>query len=340
MSVELNHTIVSAATRQVSATFLAESSGLPAPRRFGPFLAVEVTTASPSTSRDRDARSSRSTTRSWSPRTTSTRSSAASGSAGWTYWADPSTQPRGRDQPQRRRPRRLLRGSRRPLPGDHHPPLRQRRVSDAACRRQHHIRALPARPGSTTSGLCRPGRSTACSSSMMRLKRVRKGWSDPYRRRDTPILIIHRNRRSCMFSVQRARKGDHNRSQQPKIPRARSRRRGRERPTRRTSLTARAQISRNIWERIKRAPITHRFITKFSRIAFETRDEATRMRPCLERPVIAPREGGAACSPRARTTRQTGVLLFLPTLRPVRGIHHDLTAAPPGSPSSARSSAR
>ena len=42
MSVELNHTIVSASDRRASADFLAEVLGLAAPAPFGPFLVVEV----------------------------------------------------------------------------------------------------------------------------------------------------------------------------------------------------------------------------------------------------------------------------------------------------------
>ena len=42
MAVQLNHTIVSARDKQVSATFLAEILGLPAPVPFGPFLGVEA----------------------------------------------------------------------------------------------------------------------------------------------------------------------------------------------------------------------------------------------------------------------------------------------------------
>ena len=42
MPVQLNHTIVAARDKQVSATFLSEILGLPAPKPFGPFLGVEV----------------------------------------------------------------------------------------------------------------------------------------------------------------------------------------------------------------------------------------------------------------------------------------------------------
>lgn len=42
MTVKLNHTIVYARDKRASAAFLAELFGLPAPARFGPFMAVEV----------------------------------------------------------------------------------------------------------------------------------------------------------------------------------------------------------------------------------------------------------------------------------------------------------
>ena len=42
MSVQLNHTIVWCRDQQASASFLAETLGLPRPTRFGPFLVVEA----------------------------------------------------------------------------------------------------------------------------------------------------------------------------------------------------------------------------------------------------------------------------------------------------------
>ncbi|MBN9571557.1 MAG: VOC family protein [Alphaproteobacteria bacterium] len=42
MSVELNHTIVHVADKQVSASFVTEILGLPKPKSFGPFLVVEM----------------------------------------------------------------------------------------------------------------------------------------------------------------------------------------------------------------------------------------------------------------------------------------------------------
>ena len=42
MTVQLNHTIVAARDKKISATFLAEILGLPEPAPFGPFLGVQV----------------------------------------------------------------------------------------------------------------------------------------------------------------------------------------------------------------------------------------------------------------------------------------------------------
>ena len=42
MTIKLNHTIVSSRDKRVSATFISEMLGLPAPVPFGPFLGVQV----------------------------------------------------------------------------------------------------------------------------------------------------------------------------------------------------------------------------------------------------------------------------------------------------------
>lgn len=42
MSIELNHTIVSARDRRASANFLADILGLPGPTPFGPFMVVQT----------------------------------------------------------------------------------------------------------------------------------------------------------------------------------------------------------------------------------------------------------------------------------------------------------
>jgi catechol 2,3-dioxygenase-like lactoylglutathione lyase family enzyme len=42
MAVELNHTIVAASDKRVSAAFLAEVFGLPEPQPYGPFMTVQA----------------------------------------------------------------------------------------------------------------------------------------------------------------------------------------------------------------------------------------------------------------------------------------------------------
>jgi hypothetical protein len=42
MGVELNHTIVWCRDKEVSATYLADTLGLPQPSSWGPFLIVEM----------------------------------------------------------------------------------------------------------------------------------------------------------------------------------------------------------------------------------------------------------------------------------------------------------
>ena len=137
MSIKLNHTIVAAQDKKESATFLTELFGLPEPQAVRPFPGGErrPTASASTTPRCPTARTSaRSTTRSWCPRTSSTPSTARSATRGMQHWADPRGSTAGRDQPQRRRPRRLLPGPGGPLPGDHHPPVRVGRLSRASSR--------------------------------------------------------------------------------------------------------------------------------------------------------------------------------------------------------------
>src|SRR6266536_5656441 len=76
MGVQLNHTIVRVHDKHESARFLAEILGLDDPTPYGPFLIVQVGN---DVSLDfADDPSTRSTTRSWYPNPTSTRSSAGS----------------------------------------------------------------------------------------------------------------------------------------------------------------------------------------------------------------------------------------------------------------------
>ena len=97
------------------------------------------------------------------------------GERGLDYWADPMLQPPRRDQPQRRRSRRVLPRSRRPPARDHHPPLRerwlrarclrsgdagQRRSRPAVPRRRRPRRVRPACAGACC-GRCRRGSTSS-----------------------------------------------------------------------------------------------------------------------------------------------------------------------------------
>jgi hypothetical protein len=82
MTVQLDHTIVPARDKKESASFLAEILGLPEPVPTGPFMAVQIDHDLSIDFADTDGDiPGHSTTRSGSARTSSTRSSLASGSA-------------------------------------------------------------------------------------------------------------------------------------------------------------------------------------------------------------------------------------------------------------------
>src|SRR5690349_19463021 len=131
MPVALNHTIVAAADAETPARWLAEMLGLGAPKPFGHFWQVETANgvgldfasvgddeirgqhyAFLVAETDFDAVYERIVER------------------GMEHWPGPS-RARGRDQPQRRRARRLLPQQRRALPRDPHPSVRQRELIPA-----------------------------------------------------------------------------------------------------------------------------------------------------------------------------------------------------------------
>ena len=127
MSVQLNHTIVSCRDQQRSAAFLSEILGLPPATRFGHFLVVEADNA---VSLDFAESSGEIVAQHYAFLVGEDEFDAAFGrirDRGLTYWADPGKAGRG-DQPQRQRPRPVLRRPRRSPVGDHHPPVRQRRL--------------------------------------------------------------------------------------------------------------------------------------------------------------------------------------------------------------------
>jgi hypothetical protein len=115
MPVQLNHTIVSVRDKRESAVFLAEILGLDAPEPYGPFLVVRVDNEVSLDSQTTTARSTPSTTRSWSASPSSMRSSVASKGGGCRTW--PIRGGAGqRNQYERRRPGRLLGRPERALP--------------------------------------------------------------------------------------------------------------------------------------------------------------------------------------------------------------------------------
>ena len=126
--------------------FLVELLGLPEPTEFGPFLVVQVDNdVSLDFADDRRRRSIRSTTPSWSPSPSSTQIFGRIRERGLTLLGRSGPAAAGRDQHQRRRPRRLLGGPERSLPRDHHPPLRKRRLTACPIATVLPRTALPGR---------------------------------------------------------------------------------------------------------------------------------------------------------------------------------------------------
>ena len=128
MAVHLNHTIVSVRDKHASATFLAEILGLDRPTPYGPFLIVQIDN---DVSLDFADDHGPVHPQHYAFLVTETEFDEIFGrirACGLPYWADPERHRPGEIN-QRRRPRRVLGGSERTLPRDHHPPLRQRRLS-------------------------------------------------------------------------------------------------------------------------------------------------------------------------------------------------------------------
>ena len=134
MAITFNHTIVAAKDRQESATFFTELFGLPSAEEFGPFLAVTLNHGvSLDYAQVSDGEEIR--PQHYAFLVSEDEFDAIYGRVQSGSWSTGPI-PRGtsrRDQPQRRRPRRVLPGSRRALPGDNHPALRiGRRLSREA----------------------------------------------------------------------------------------------------------------------------------------------------------------------------------------------------------------
>ena len=127
MAIHFNHTIVSAHDSKASATFLAEMLNLAAPRRWGPF---QVVVAENGANLDYMDTAGEITPQHYAflvSEANSTRFSAGFGIE-ICLLGRSRAEAAGRDQSPRRRTRCLFRGSQRPPPRSHHPPVRQRRM--------------------------------------------------------------------------------------------------------------------------------------------------------------------------------------------------------------------
>src|SRR5262249_53327717 len=112
-----------------SAAFLAGILGLSAPTRFAHFLVVE---ADNNVSLDVAEATGKITPQHYAFLVGEDEFDAAFGrirDQDLRCWADPGQTPAGGDQPPGRRPRTVLRRPGRPPAGDHHPALRQRRLT-------------------------------------------------------------------------------------------------------------------------------------------------------------------------------------------------------------------
>jgi catechol 2,3-dioxygenase-like lactoylglutathione lyase family enzyme len=128
MSVQLNHTIVSCRDQQRSAAFLSEILGLPPATRFGHFLVVEADNA---VSLDFAESSGEIVAQHYAFLVGEDEFDARlrpHPGLGADVLGGSRQEPARGDQPQRRRPRPVLRRPRRSQVGDHHPPVRQRRL--------------------------------------------------------------------------------------------------------------------------------------------------------------------------------------------------------------------
>ena len=143
MTAQLNHTIVHARDSAASARFLAEILGLEPPTRFGPFSVVHTGNG---VSLDFiDAGDFEFIPEHYAFLITEAEFDVIFGrihERGLAYSGRPREGKPRRDQPPLRRAGRLLRGSRRSLPRDHHPAVRQR----VGRRSQTVWSLLPGRP--------------------------------------------------------------------------------------------------------------------------------------------------------------------------------------------------
>ena len=122
MAVDFNHTIVWVRDSEASAAFLSEILGLPAPRRWGPFLVVTTANGTNLDFMNADAEITPQHYAFLVSETEFDKIFDRVRERSLPYWADPA-----QSQADEINHNDGGRGSRRPLPRGHHPPLRQRR---------------------------------------------------------------------------------------------------------------------------------------------------------------------------------------------------------------------
>ena len=128
MAITFNHTIVASRDREESAGFFTELFGLPSAKEFGPFLAVTLNHGASldyaQVGPDEEIHPQH-----YAFLVSEDEFSDIYGRIrpGPAALGRSQGRPARGDQPQRRRPRRVLPGSGRTLSGDHHPALRIRR---------------------------------------------------------------------------------------------------------------------------------------------------------------------------------------------------------------------
>ena len=162
MTITFNHTIVAAKDKKQSATFLTELFDLPSPEPFAHFLTVTVANdVSLDYAEVPDGQDIR--PQHYAFLVSEDEFDSIYGKIrerGMQHWADPRGSPAGRDQPQRRRPRRLLPGPGGPLHGDPHPAVRVGRLSrDSSTATPSPTRrgsAFGRLPSTDTSSAARP----------------------------------------------------------------------------------------------------------------------------------------------------------------------------------------
>ncbi len=132
MSIELNHTIVHVKDRWAASRDVGQVLGLPEATAYGPFAELKLDNGASLDFMDTEGEIPG---QHYAFLVSEEDFDVILGrlqDEGREWWADPYRRQRARDQPWRRWPWPLLGWPRRALAGDHHPPLRQRRLTSGS----------------------------------------------------------------------------------------------------------------------------------------------------------------------------------------------------------------